>query len=174
MRSAEGRRGVRTIHYSVLVSGSSCRLLCISSWSSFFLLSDLWMNSLTLKRWKLEFTSPKHLCCEWVPSCFPCQRQQHDQINFHFHHQPLSRLSYLCPGMPGHIHHIQWCVTNLDETLLTLHRFGFRRFTYGQCHVSFRVMVLSLVSVLATSAISSGVKNYTDSASTCSCAFNYF
>ena len=118
-------------------------LLSVSQWvnppaayaspadADLFLLSDLWLNSLTLKRWKLDFTSPKHLCCEWVPSCFPCQRQQHDQINDHFHHQSLSRLSYLCPGMPGHIHHIQWCVTNLGETLLTLHRFGFRRLTHG-------------------------------------------
>ena len=77
----EGGR-VRTIHFSVSVSGSSRRLLMHPQ--LIFLLSDLWMNSLTLKRWKLEFTSPKHLCCEWVPSCFPCQRQQHDQINYHY------------------------------------------------------------------------------------------
>ena len=82
-------------------------LLSVSQWvnppaayaspadADLFLLSDLWLNSLTLKRWKLDFTSPKHLCCEWVPSCFPCQRQQHDQINYHFHNHNIQIIIFV-------------------------------------------------------------------------------
>ena len=31
--------------------------------------------------------------------------------------------------MPGHLHHIQWSVGSLQQTLATLRSFGFRRFS---------------------------------------------